>query len=123
MKQLLSRDQINGFQQFYDAFQVANYDLREKCKALVNWAVIQAGGKITLEPEFVEQHDEYIDFQLPYSKRLGQGDRVAALDAERVYSYELSKCSQVYSQLDTETWISLVETLMAYQRWKDSLNA
>ena len=102
MKQLISRDQINRFQQFYDAFQVAEYDLREKCKALVNWAVIQAGGKITLETEFVEQHDEYIDFQLPYSKRLGQGDRVAALDAE--------------------TWISLVETLMAYQRWKDSLN-
>ena len=120
MKQLLSKDQINRFQQFYDAYNIANDELRETCRTLVASAVSQAGGKVTFEPEFVEQHDEYIDFQLPYSIRIGLGDRVAALDAERVYSYEVSKVSQVYSELDTETWIGLVETLIAYQRWEET---
>ena len=118
MKNLLNTQQIHRYHESHDSFQSADFELRETCKELVTSAVTRAGGKVTLDEEFIDEHDEYIDFQLPYSKRLGQGDRVAALDAQRIYSFDDKRVSQRYQELDTETWISLVETIVAYQRWR-----
>ena len=121
MIKLLTIEQVSEFEKAGDAFRQANNELRGTCIRIVMRAVLEVpSGKINFEDKFVEEHDEYIDFGSSYPVHTGAGERVGAIDQERVYSYQAPERSLLLSELDTENWISLVETIIVYQRWTAS---